>query len=169
MSVPRTLAGVGVVCALALASVSACTADDTGDGQPARATRSTGPATAVHVTARPSLQEPPKLDGDETLAGQQKVTRGSASFAFGAGKKGEALIVAVSCQGTGKIEVAVRPASASFPLECRPGEVNTIRNEVLVHGVERTGTVSVEAPSAVRWAVTIGRGEPAQVEPAGTQ
>jgi hypothetical protein len=40
---------------------------------------------------------------------------------------------------------------------------------VLLHGVERSGTVSVEAPSAVRWAVTIGRGEPAQVEPAGTQ
>jgi hypothetical protein len=169
MSAPRTLAGVGVACAMTLVSVSACTADDTGAGLPTRATRSTGPATAVHATARPSLQEPPKLDGDETLAGQQKVTSGSASFTFGAGKKGKALIVVVRCQGTGKIEVAVRPVSVSFPLECLPGEVNTIHNEVLMHGVERSGTVSVEAPSAVRWAVTIGRGEPAQVESAGTQ
>ncbi|WP_235457848.1 hypothetical protein [Streptomyces olivochromogenes] len=111
------------------------------------------------------MQKPPELVDDETLVGRQKVTRGNASVAFGQGRKGDALIIAVRCQGAGKIKVAVRSVHVSFPLNCLAGEVSTTYNQVAIGGADRSGVVSVEAPSAVRWSLTIGRGAPAQEEP----
>ncbi|GAA2455278.1 hypothetical protein GCM10010405_44150 [Streptomyces macrosporus] len=58
----------------------------------------------------------------------------------------------------------MRPVDVSFPLECLDDEVSTAYNQVGVAGVERAGTVSVEAPSTVRWSMTIGRGEAATEE-----
>ncbi|TGN80356.1 hypothetical protein E5082_23240 [Streptomyces griseoluteus] len=60
------------------------------------------------------------------------------------------MVVAVRCQGAGTVKVAVRPVHVSFPLECLAGKVSTIYNQVAVSGVNRDGTVSVEAPPAVR-------------------
>ncbi|WP_324783234.1 hypothetical protein [Streptomyces sp. H51] len=82
-------------------------------------------------------------------------------------KKGDALIVAVRCRGKGDIDVALRPVRVSFPLECRAGEAGTAYHQVAVLGVDRSGVVSVEAPSAVHWSLTVGRGAPAQEEPPG--
>jgi len=110
------------------------------------------------------VETPPELDSDEALAGRQKETTGNASFVFGKGKKGDALIVAVRCQGAGKIKVAVQPVHVSFPLECLAHEVTTTYNQVDVTGVDRNGVVSVEAPSGVHWSLTVGRGAPAQAE-----
>ncbi|MFH8774930.1 hypothetical protein [Streptomyces sp. NPDC017958] len=92
------------------------------------------------------------------------MTTGSASISFNKGKKGDALIVAVSCQGTGKIKVAVQSVHASFPLECLADQVSTTYNQLAISGVDRSGVVSVEAPSSVHWSMTIGRGEPPQEE-----
>ncbi len=50
----------------------------------------------------------PELDGTETVAVEQGETHGDRSLEFGKGKKGDALIVAVRCQGEGAINVAVR-------------------------------------------------------------
>ncbi|MFE7839118.1 hypothetical protein ACFU53_24625 [Streptomyces sp. NPDC057474] len=108
------------------------------------------------------------MDKTETVAARQGKTQGNRSIEFGEGKKGDALIVAVRCQGKGTIEVTVRPVSVSFPLECLGDEVSTTYNQVAVAGVEDKGTVSVEAPSTVRWSMTIGRGEAAAEETPGT-
>ncbi|MES4886808.1 hypothetical protein [Streptomyces sp. NPDC096012] len=113
------------------------------------------------------MKKLPELDDGETLAGRQNVTNGNAHIAFSKGKKSDALIVAVRCQGTGKIKVAVQSVHVSFPLECVANEVNTTYNQVAVTGVERSGVVSVEAPSVVRWSMTIGRGPAAQEETPG--
>ncbi|MFF4832530.1 hypothetical protein [Streptomyces sp. NPDC001315] len=110
------------------------------------------------------MQQPPELDDDETLAGRQSATNGNASLQFSKGRTGDALIVAVRCQGQGKIKVAVPSVHVSFPLECVAGQVSTTYNQVAVSGVDRSGTVSVTAPSAVRWSITIGRGAPAEEE-----
>ncbi|MFF9156091.1 hypothetical protein ACF1AB_28120 [Streptomyces sp. NPDC014846] len=110
------------------------------------------------------MQQPPELDDDETLAGRRQVTRGNATLAFRKGKKGDALIVAVRCQGPGTIKVAVRSVHVSFPLECLANKVSTTYNQVGIGRVDRSGVVSVEAPSAVRWSMTIGRGAPAEEE-----
>ncbi|WP_316748296.1 hypothetical protein [Streptomyces herbicida] len=151
-----------------LSPVAACTSDHSDTKGPSQPTRSSEPGSAT-VTASPSttqppVQKPPELDDDETLAGRQSVTNGNASIEFRKGKKGDALIVAVRCQGAGKIKVAVRSVHVSFPLECLAGEVSTTYNQVAIGGVDRSGVVSVEAPSAVRWSMTIGRGAPAQEE-----
>lgn len=93
------------------------------------------------------------------------MTRGGATIAYTKGRKGEALIVAVRCQGEGKIKVAVRSVHVSFSQPCVAGESSTIQNEVHLTGSDRDGVVSVEAPSSVRWSMTIGHGAPVQEEP----
>ncbi|WP_326759576.1 hypothetical protein [Streptomyces phaeochromogenes] len=108
------------------------------------------------------MKDPPELDDSETVVARQGETRGGGSFEFGEGEKGDALIIAVRCQGRGKIEVSVKPVNVGFPLECADGRASTTTgtayNQVDVAGVEKQGTVSVLAPSSVRWSMTIGRG-----------
>ncbi|MQS99942.1 hypothetical protein FF041_06830 [Streptomyces jumonjinensis] len=77
------------------------------------------------------------------------------------------MIVLVRCQGKGTIKVTVRPVNSSFPLDCVDGEVVTTYNQLALRGVEKKGTVSVQAPSGVRWSMTIGRGEPASLHDSG--
>ncbi|MFI5549484.1 hypothetical protein [Streptomyces sp. NPDC051738] len=110
------------------------------------------------------MAQPPELDATETVAAEQGETHGNRSFEFGKGKKGDALIVAVRCQGKGTINVTVRPLAFSFPLECLDSEVSTIQNQVDIAGADDKGTVSVEAPTTVRWSMTIGHGEGAAAE-----
>ncbi|MFF4549709.1 hypothetical protein [Streptomyces sp. NPDC001435] len=162
----RTLAGLSIACAALLAPLTGCTSDHSKAKKPSQPTSSSAPGSPTATTtpdssAQPSVRKPPELDADETLAGRQKVTTGNASTAFSKGKKGDALIVAVRCQGAGKIKVAVRSVHVTFPLECLADQVSTTYNQVGVGGVDRSGVVSVEAPSSVRWSMTIGRGEPA--------
>ncbi|MGW3655275.1 hypothetical protein ACWD6R_05955 [Streptomyces sp. NPDC005151] len=95
------------------------------------------------------------------------MTTGNASFPYSKGKKGDALTIAASCQGEGKITVTVRPVHVSFPLECGADQVSTVSNELALSGVERSGDVSVEASPAVRWALTVGRGTPTEADPTG--
>lgn len=111
----------------------------------------------------------PELDDSETVVARQRETRGGGTFEFGEGEKGDALIIAVRCQGKGEIEVSVKPVNVGFTLECVDSEASTSTststyNQVSVAGVEKKGAVSVQAPSSVRWSMTIGRGEPEQAE-----
>ncbi|WP_228982706.1 hypothetical protein [Streptomyces sp. DH12] len=114
------------------------------------------------------MQQPPELDGTEKLAGRQQVTRGNAGFAYDSGAEGDALIVGVRCEGAGTIQVKVDAVDVVFPVECGSGKVKTLHHQVEVAGVEREGTVTVQAPSTVQWSMTVGRGEPAAQEPPAT-
>ncbi|MEW2624715.1 hypothetical protein [Streptomyces sp. NPDC048106] len=116
-------------------------------------------------TTQPSLLKPPELAPGASLAGRQKVTTGNAVFPYSKGEKGDALIIAASCQGEGKIKVTVRPAGVSFPLECGADQPSTVSNELALSGVERSGEVSVEASSAVHWSLTVGRGTATETDP----
>ncbi|MFJ4551365.1 hypothetical protein ACIP4X_19410 [Streptomyces sp. NPDC088817] len=118
-------------------------------------------------TTRPSPLKPPEPDPGASLAGRRKVTAGNAVVPYSKGRKGDALTVSVSCQGQGKITVAVRPVLVSFPLECDTGQVSTISNQLALSGVERGGVVAVEAPQDVRWSLTVGRGAPAKTDSSG--
>jgi hypothetical protein len=161
-----------------LALAVACTSDQTGaaSAPESAATGTTAPATSPRPeqdSDSDSAESPPELDDSETVAGRQGETRGGGTFEFGEGDKGDALIVAVRCQGKGKIEVSVKPVNVGFPLECVDGEASTTTNtatsttynEIDVAGVEKKGTVSVLAPSSVRWSMTIGRGRPLHPRP----
>jgi hypothetical protein len=167
----RPIAGLSIACSAALLPLAACTSDHTDAQQPRSSTNSAESGSATTATTpsstQPPVQKPPELDSDETLAGRQKATRGNASVAFSKGKKGDALIVAVRCQGKGTIKVTVKSVHVSFPLNCLTGEVSTTYNQLAVSGVDHSGVVSVEAPSAVHWSLTVGRGAPAQEESPG--
>ncbi|MEU3862835.1 hypothetical protein AB0F03_37020 [Streptomyces sp. NPDC028722] len=164
----RTFARLGIVCTALLVPLTACSSEHPRAKRPSQPTRTSQPPTTVlptPSTAEPGVQHPPELDPDETLAGRQTVTSGNATLPFNKGRKGDALIVAVRCQGQGTIKVAVRPVHVSFPLECVAGKVSTTYNQVAVGGANHSGVVSVEAPTAVRWSMTIGRGLPAEEDP----
>ncbi|MGI5196438.1 hypothetical protein ACQEVY_22785 [Streptomyces sp. CA-288835] len=160
----RALAGLSL--AAALISVAACSAEDSA-AKPKQPTQPSRPSADAAIESpsvdseQASVEQPPELDETETVAAEQGGTHGSHSFEFDKGKKGDALIVAVRCQGKGTIDVVVRPAEVSFTMDCLDDEVSTAYNQVGVSGVENEGTVSVEAPSTVRWSMTIGRGEAA--------
>jgi hypothetical protein len=154
---------------------TACTSgdDETSEATPASASAS-GPDSAGHSTT-PSRQAaavtPPELDEGlgESLAGRQAATRGNATFDYGAGAKGQALIVAVSCKGTGTIKVNVPVVSMSFPLECGKRTPEVTYNQLAARAAYKAGTVEVAAPSSVTWSVTVGRGEHVQEEPPSPQ
>ncbi|MGW5048843.1 hypothetical protein [Streptomyces griseoluteus] len=163
----RNLMLLSALGAAMLCPVAACSADRSDGKQPFRAghptTSHSATAAAPHSTPSP-VQKPPELNAGETLAGRQKATTGNAEVGFARGRKGDALVVAVRCQGAGTVKVAVRPVHVSFPLKCLAGKVSTVYNQMALSGVDRDGTVSVEAPSAVRWSLTVGRGAPAEEE-----
>ncbi|MBL3670783.1 hypothetical protein JL475_33465 [Streptomyces sp. M2CJ-2] len=68
-----------------------------------------------------------------------------------------ALSVLVNCQGEGTLTVSVDPVGLSFPLECVDGEVSSTYNELALKQTRPQATVKVEAPSPVRWSLTIGQ------------
>lgn len=153
------------------ALATACTTvdDETSEATPASAPASS-PDSAGHSTTSPrqtAAVTPPELDegSGESLAGRQAATRGNATFDYDAGAKGQALIVAVSCKGTGTIKVNVPVVSMSFPLECGKRTPEVTYNQLAARAAHKAGTVEVTAPSPVTWSVTVGRGEPVQEEP----
>ncbi|MGC0338273.1 hypothetical protein [Streptomyces sp. SLBN-8D4] len=160
--------GLSLLCAAMAFPAAACTTDHPESKQVTQPRHSSSPspatASAAPSTAQPSVQKPPELDEGETLAGRQEMTNGNAGIAYSKGGKGDALIVAVSCQGEGKIKVVVRSVHVSFSQPCVADKVSTIQNQVDLTGADRDGVASVEAPSAVRWSMTIGHGAPVQEE-----
>ncbi|MDC2955593.1 hypothetical protein PO587_14060 [Streptomyces gilvifuscus] len=164
-------AGLSFLCAAMAFLVAACTSDHSETRQAPQPRRSPSPsaatATVAPNTARPFVLKPPELDADETLAGRQEMTSGNASIAYSKGRKGDALIVAVSCRGEGKIKVVVRSVHVSFSQPCVADKNSTNYNQVDLTGADRNGVASVEAPSAVRWSMTIGHGAHAQEESSG--
>ncbi|MEU9589385.1 hypothetical protein AB0D84_06565 [Streptomyces sp. NPDC048193] len=114
-----------------------------------------------------STVTPPELDPEsgDIVAGRRGATRGNASGSYGAGPPGKALVVAVSCTGTGTIDVAVPVLGTDFPLECGTGEPAVTHHQLAVEAAHRAGTVTVTAPSTATWAITVGRGNAAEQEP----
>ncbi|MCK8676730.1 hypothetical protein [Streptomyces lichenis] len=166
---------LGIACAVLLAGSTACTSDSAPaasaqqTSKPATSAAGQPPTASPEATPQPSVDVLPELDADETSAGSKEASRGNGTVDFGKGKKGEALIVAVRCQGAGKINVLVQPMDVTFPLQCEEGQVSTTYNQVAVGGTEAGGEVSVRAPRTIRWSLVVGRGEPATSEPPAKQ
>ncbi|WP_253195667.1 hypothetical protein [Streptomyces sp. JHA26] len=152
-----------VASALLLLMAVGCTSGESADEASAPSASSTSRPTpsppSVAVT-------PPALDleAGEVFAGRHGATRGNASFSYDAGPQGKALVVAVSCLGTGTIKVTVPVLGTDFPLECGTGEPAVTYNQLAVQAAHRAGTVTVTAPSTATWAITVGRGSTAEQE-----
>ncbi|WP_333779180.1 hypothetical protein [Streptomyces sp. IBSBF 3136] len=174
----RTLAALGLACAALLTGCATDHAADADAGKPSRPagpsaprpaatpvapagtapTHTAGPATApAGKAAHPMFHRSPELNPDEILAGRLEPTTGNASIAFTGGRKGDTLILALRCQGQGEVSVTVRPVHVAFTLSCPVDRADTVYHEVRVTGTAHSGTATVEAPSTVRWSMTIGR------------
>ena len=121
------------------------------------------------LPGREVVDRAPELDMAERVVLSQDRTRGDASLAYGRAEQGdgETVTVAVDCEGEGRIDVVLRPLAASFPLDCRDGEVTSVHNQFTLTGADRAGTVSVTAAPGVHWSLSVGRGEPAEQEFSG--
>lgn len=68
-------------------------------------------------------------------------------------KKGP-LGLQVHCQGKGTLTITVEPTGLSFPLECVAQEISSTYNEVRLKRDRGEATIQINAPAAVRWALT---------------
>ncbi len=116
------------------------------------------------LPGREVVDRAPELDMAERVVLSQDRTQGNASLEYGEAEKGDGdtVTVAVDCEGKGRIDVELRPLAASFPLDCRDGEVTGIHNQFTLAGADRAGTVTVTAAPGVHWSLSVGRGEPAE-------
>lgn len=167
----RALVALSLLSASVLAPLAACSADSHRAKPPTRSS-ATGaePTTQNEATdaAQLSVEHPPELEENETLVAQHAKAHGNRTVPFGSGKKkGQALIVAIRCQGKGTIDVTVRPTDVTFPLECLDSEVSTTYNLVGGSSVSQSGSVSIEAPSSIKWSMTVGRGDAPEEEATG--
>jgi hypothetical protein len=155
-----------VVSVLLLQMAVGCTSGESADD----AAGSSAPSTPRPTPSRQnSTVKPPELDpgAGEVFAGRRGETRGNASFSYDAGPQGKALIVAVSCLGTGTIKVTVPVLGTDFPLECGTAEPAVTYNQLVMQTAHKAGTVTVTAPSTAVWAITVGRGSNAEQETVG--
>lgn len=148
---------------LALAAAGCTSGNETDEAATTPAPRTSGPPTSQHS----ATLTPPALDPEagEDIAGQRGETRGNASFSYDTGPRGKALIVAVSCRGTGTVKVSLPVLGTDFPLACSTAEPAVTYNQLVMNAAHKAGTVAVTAPSTVTWALTIGRGNAAEQEP----
>ncbi|MET8766186.1 hypothetical protein [Streptomyces sp. NPDC004658] len=154
--------------AAVLAAVAAlavgCTGDD-GDTPDARRTSSPSsvtpsaqsrtPGRAEHVPGESVTKAPTLPDGDVVATAANAV--GNREIDIKGGLRAGPLSVMVNCQGEGELTVLVQPAGLRFPLQCVAGEVSSTYNQLNLKRTRARGTVSVTAPSGVRWAITVGR------------
>ncbi|MFC8062828.1 hypothetical protein [Streptomyces sp. NPDC057293] len=165
MTFSRTRA-VPALLLLTLAAAGCTSGDETDAPASTTAPGTSSPPASEHSTGL----EPPALDPEagEVVAGQRGETHGNASFSYDAGSRGKALIVAVSCRGTGTVKVSVPVLGTDFPLECSTAEPAVTYNQLVMNAAHKAGTVAVTAPSTVTWALTVGRGNAAEQEPSAT-
>ncbi|MEW2163874.1 hypothetical protein AB0912_12870 [Streptomyces sp. NPDC007084] len=164
---PMKLWGVVPVAAAVALSLAGCSSPHSDSARPdhtsSRASRPDTTTAPTTPSAPAAVIAAPRLDPDEIPAAHIGTRTGNAELPYKAGRKGYALVVAVSCQGDGKLKVRLTPAHTSFALRCGK-TVDTTYNQLHLTGAEKPGTVSVTASSNVKWALTIGRKAPTQQE-----
>ncbi|MFG3498725.1 hypothetical protein [Streptomyces sp. NPDC047928] len=155
----------GLIVAVAVVAAVTMTGCSTAAPEPPETLATASPVRASSPVPPPSPAPSvglPDLEPNETVIVSQPQTSGSRALEFPAGTRGDALIVSLDCEGPGTVRVTLRPLGTAFPVTCTPGEVTGTHQQIAVPGAHREGVVSVEAPSDVRWSLTVGRGEPAR-------
>ncbi|MFI9624744.1 hypothetical protein [Streptomyces sp. NPDC052042] len=158
----RASGGVALCVVLVGIALSGCS----GGGEAKTSEKGTVPVAAPSGTPEKSpgraenvagetVTEAPRLLSGEPLA-QVASAKGNREIDLGQ-ISARPLSVLVNCQGEGTLTVRVQPMGLSFPLECVDHEVNSTYNELRLKRAREHGTVTVTAPSTVRWAMTIGQ------------
>jgi hypothetical protein len=160
----------GLAAALAL---TGCTGGQDGSAEP-DPELSPPPASSPASSPSSSPRESPASDPVQYLPGESvtkapdipgsrvvsKVANahGNAEIDVPGGIGPGTLWIAVNCQGKGTLNVSAEPTGLSFPVACAAGKVSGTLNRMdLEHGHSHDhGTVTVTAPSGVRWALAVG-------------
>lgn len=113
-----------------------------------------------------SVERAPDLGSGDSVAVRQQGTRGNRALEFPEARKddGDALTIAVRCQGEGRLDITLRPLSATFPVTCHDDDVTTAYNQFALSAARDAGTVSVTASPTTVWSLTIGRGDRAEAD-----
>jgi hypothetical protein len=157
----RFIAVVGVAATVVLTGCTSGQGDDspTARKSPTSAASASASKTASgraeHIPGETVTKAPDPIDG--RAVARVANARGNREIDIPGGIKAGALSVSVNCQGQGTLTVSVKPVGLSFPLECVAGEVSSTYNELHLKTARGRGTVSVTAPSPVRWALTVGQ------------
>ncbi|MFD0368508.1 hypothetical protein [Streptomyces sp. NPDC127114] len=148
------MAGIGV--AFGFLSVG-CTADETKESRkPATPTFSPPSPVPSQETPSGSVETAPKLPDGTSLA-EVANAQGNREVDLKGGVHRGPLGIIVSCQGKGTVNVTFAPSGLSFPLNCVEGQVNTTYNQIELKHERTSASVSVQAPSTVRWAMSVGQ------------
>ncbi|MGW7431305.1 hypothetical protein ACWGIN_17315 [Streptomyces sp. NPDC054861] len=142
--------------AIALLSVG-CTPDDAKEGQKPT-TPTVAPSSALPSGPPPSgsVKTAPKLPDGKALAAVANV-QGNGELPLKGGVRKGPLGIIVSCQGKGTVKVTYAPSGLSFPLNCVEGQVHTTYNQIELKHERKSASVNVQAPSSVRWAMSVGQ------------
>ncbi|MFF9913364.1 hypothetical protein [Streptomyces sp. NPDC013457] len=98
----------------------------------------------------------PKLPDTTAIATVANVA-GNREIPLKEGVKKGPLGIMVACQGKGTINVSFTPAGLSFPLKCVDGEVSNTYNQIELKHDRDSASINVQAPSSVRWAMSVGQ------------
>ncbi|MFG2933354.1 hypothetical protein [Streptomyces achromogenes] len=112
------------------------------------------PDRGEHIPGETVTKAPVLPDGE--VVAQAVNASGNRELEVKGGLKSGPLAVLVNCKGRGELTVEVKPVGLNFPLKCVAGEVSSTYNQLNLKNTREQGTVSVTAPSTVRWAITVG-------------
>jgi hypothetical protein len=140
-------------------------------GEPrARQPAPTPPATAPVTPATPATPAAAAPDGPVGLADPggravltQSETTGNRALALApatAADHGRRLTLALNCRGAGFVRVAGAPGGVGFQAECEKDQVIGVQHQSATSAVRRGGTVSVQAPTGVRWSLVAAWTDP---------
>jgi hypothetical protein len=110
-------------------------------------------ARAEHALADTVTRAPVLTEG-EVVAEAANVS-GNREMEIRGGLADGLLSVLVNCQGKGTLTVSVERVGLTFPLRCEDGKVNSTLNRLALKRPHAPATVTVTAPSHVRWALTV--------------
>ncbi|WP_328748083.1 hypothetical protein OHT57_21460 [Streptomyces sp. NBC_00285] len=151
-------AAVGALAAAA--ALAGCTGGQDNTGTPPSPsspspTRASAVDRVEHAQGETVSRAPAYPDGKTLI--EKANAQGSQELDIPGGLKAGPLDILVNCQGNGTLTVSVKPVGLSFPLTCVKEETSSIMNEMDLPGPRSHGTVTVTAPSGVRWALTVGQ------------
>ncbi|MEU1272508.1 hypothetical protein [Streptomyces sp. NPDC005799] len=135
--------------------------DSTSADNTARVVKASPAAVSPDATRDPyaaSVDKPPKLasDGITALVSGSHL-KGSVIYPIpGRVRAGEALVIAVNCQGPGRLDAEVRAVGMSFSLPCEKDTVLPALNEFQMDSSHSLGSLRFTAKPDVMWSFTVG-------------
>ena len=148
--------GTGL-CAALLLSVG-CTAKDEPRSKPTSSTRETPSESSESPEGegRETVEVAPKIPDGKTVAAVANA-KGNMEVPLKGGVRPGPLGIMVTCQGKGTVNISFAPSGLAFPLKCVDGKAITTYNQIDLKHKRDSASLSVQAESGVRWALSVAQ------------